>query len=129
MFVTLLVSTFYVLFHYLFIFIFSFQRMDLGECPKIHDLALRADYEIASKKRDYCFELDVRRRITTSIALKDMCCYSKCTTNLAFLLNCCCLFSSHKNMNTLTFSCIDGLEYWELSCPVRGSRITIEYMP
>ena len=34
--------------------------MDLGECTKIHDLALRADYEIASKERDLFFELDVR---------------------------------------------------------------------
>lgn len=33
--------------------------MDLGECSKIHDLALRADYEIASKDRDLFFELDV----------------------------------------------------------------------
>lgn len=41
-------------------FPFSFQqRMDLGECTKIHDLALRADYEIASKERDLFFELDV----------------------------------------------------------------------
>lgn len=36
------------------------QRMDLGECPKIHDLALRADYEQASKKRDYYYDIDVR---------------------------------------------------------------------
>lgn len=35
------------------------QRMDLGECVKIHDLALRADYEIASKQQEYFFELDV----------------------------------------------------------------------
>nr|XP_021530897.1 putative RNA-binding protein Luc7-like 1 [Aotus nancymaae] len=34
--------------------------MDLGECTKIHDLALRADYEIASKERDLFFELDVK---------------------------------------------------------------------
>lgn len=41
-------------------FLFAFQqRMDLGECTKIHDLALRADYEIASKERDLFFELDV----------------------------------------------------------------------
>lgn len=36
-----------------------FQRMDLGECLKVHDLALRADYEIASKEQDFFFELDV----------------------------------------------------------------------
>lgn len=35
------------------------QRMDLGECPKIHDLALRADYDIAAKKRDYFYDIDV----------------------------------------------------------------------
>ena len=36
-----------------------FQRMDLGECPKIHDLALRADYEQASRKKDYYYDIDV----------------------------------------------------------------------
>lgn len=35
------------------------QRMDLGECPKIHDLALRADYEKAQTNRDYFYDLDV----------------------------------------------------------------------
>lgn len=35
------------------------QRMDLGECVKVHDLALRADFEIASKEKEYFFELDV----------------------------------------------------------------------
>merc|ERR1712004_144201 len=35
--------------------ILSSTRMDLGECPKIHDLALKADYEMASKNRDYYF--------------------------------------------------------------------------
>jgi hypothetical protein len=33
--------------------------MDLGECPKIHDLALRADYEQASRKKDYYYDIDV----------------------------------------------------------------------
>lgn len=33
--------------------------MDLGECAKVHDLALRADYEIASKESEFFFELDV----------------------------------------------------------------------
>uniref|UniRef100_UPI00358F5CE2 putative RNA-binding protein Luc7-like 1 isoform X2 n=1 Tax=Myxine glutinosa TaxID=7769 RepID=UPI00358F5CE2 len=46
----------------------SGTRMDLGECPKIHDLALRADYEIASKKRDYCFELDAMNHLKSFIA-------------------------------------------------------------
>lgn len=39
--------------------------MDLGECVKVHDLALRADYEIASKKQEYFFELDVSKIIFT----------------------------------------------------------------
>ena len=33
--------------------------MDLGECPKIHNLALRADYEKASADKDYFYDLDV----------------------------------------------------------------------
>ena len=33
--------------------------MDLGECPKVHDLALRADYEAASKQKDYFYDVDV----------------------------------------------------------------------
>lgn len=35
------------------------QRMDLGDCPKIHDLALRADFENASQKKDYFYDVDV----------------------------------------------------------------------
>ena len=37
--------------------------MDLGECPKIHDLALRADYEQASKRKDYYYDIDVSLNI------------------------------------------------------------------
>jgi len=33
--------------------------MDQGECPKIHELALRADYELASKTKDYFYDVDV----------------------------------------------------------------------
>jgi hypothetical protein len=33
--------------------------MDLGECPKIHDLALRADFEAAAKDKDYFYDVDV----------------------------------------------------------------------
>ena len=40
-------------------FFLFLKRMDLGECVKVHDLALRADYEIASKEQEYFFELDV----------------------------------------------------------------------
>ncbi|XP_073402751.1 putative RNA-binding protein Luc7-like 1 isoform X2 [Dendrobates tinctorius] len=42
--------------------------MDLGECTKIHDLALRADYEIASKEKDLFFELDAMDHLETFIA-------------------------------------------------------------
>ncbi|KAG9467130.1 hypothetical protein GDO78_015551 [Eleutherodactylus coqui] len=41
--------------------ILSGTRMDLGECLKVHDLALRADYEIASKQQDFFFELDAEK--------------------------------------------------------------------
>ncbi|CDQ71078.1 unnamed protein product [Oncorhynchus mykiss] len=43
-------------------------RMDLGECAKTHDLALRADYEIASKERDLFFELDAVDHLESFIA-------------------------------------------------------------
>ena len=33
--------------------------MDLGECPKYHDLALKADYEMAAKDKDYYYDIDV----------------------------------------------------------------------
>ncbi|XP_069503962.1 putative RNA-binding protein Luc7-like 1 isoform X2 [Ambystoma mexicanum] len=42
-------------------------RMDLGECTKVHDLALRADYEIASKERDPFFELDAMDHLESFI--------------------------------------------------------------
>ncbi|XP_064415151.1 putative RNA-binding protein Luc7-like 1 isoform X2 [Latimeria chalumnae] len=42
--------------------------MDLGECTKIHDLALRADYEIATKERDLFFELDAMDHLESFIA-------------------------------------------------------------
>lgn len=52
-----LISSIYIL--CLILDLFWFQRMDLGECPKIHDLALRADYDLASKKQDYYYDIDV----------------------------------------------------------------------
>lgn len=33
--------------------------MDLGECPKVHDLAYRADYEAAAKNRDFFYDIEV----------------------------------------------------------------------
>ncbi|MEE6512907.1 hypothetical protein FKM82_020221 [Ascaphus truei] len=43
-------------------------RMDLGECLKVHDLALRADYEIASMQQDFFFELDAMDHLQSFIA-------------------------------------------------------------
>ncbi|KAI8501152.1 putative RNA-binding protein Luc7-like 1, partial [Branchiostoma belcheri] len=43
-------------------------RMDLGECPKVHDLALRADYKIASERKDYYYEIDAMEHLQTFIA-------------------------------------------------------------
>lgn len=40
-----------------------FQRMDIGECPKIHDNALRADFEKAQQKFDHYYDVDVSRNI------------------------------------------------------------------
>lgn len=75
--------------------------MDLGECTKIHDLALRADYEIASKERDLFFELDVSDILPEII---QMCCNhnNTCVTGvsgwvgrfaLQELYTCCHFFS------------------------------------
>ncbi|XP_014259209.1 putative RNA-binding protein Luc7-like 1 isoform X3 [Cimex lectularius] len=43
------------------------MRMDLGECPKIHDLALRADFENASKTRDYFYDIDAMEQLQSFI--------------------------------------------------------------
>ncbi|XP_014259207.1 putative RNA-binding protein Luc7-like 1 isoform X1 [Cimex lectularius] len=47
--------------------ILSSTRMDLGECPKIHDLALRADFENASKTRDYFYDIDAMEQLQSFI--------------------------------------------------------------
>ncbi|KAJ8317955.1 hypothetical protein KUTeg_003046 [Tegillarca granosa] len=48
--------------------VIMYDRMDLGECPKIHDLALRADYEWASKKKDYFYDIDAMEHLQSFIA-------------------------------------------------------------
>jgi len=48
--------------------ILSSTRMDLGECPKIHDLALRADFEHASKTRDYFYDIDAMEQLEAFIS-------------------------------------------------------------
>ncbi|KAL3214558.1 hypothetical protein MRX96_034833 [Rhipicephalus microplus] len=47
--------------------ILASTRMDLGDCPKIHDLALRADYENASAKKDYFYDVDAMEHLQNFI--------------------------------------------------------------
>ncbi|KAJ8915978.1 hypothetical protein NQ315_016655 [Exocentrus adspersus] len=42
--------------------------MDLGECPKIHDLALRADFEKAQQSKDYFYDLDAMEHLQAFIS-------------------------------------------------------------
>lgn len=43
-------------------------RMDIGECQKIHDLALRADFEQAAKEKDYGYDIDALEHLNSFIA-------------------------------------------------------------
>jgi len=47
--------------------ILSSTRMDLGECPKVHDLALRADYEQATSTKDYYYDIDAMEHLQSFI--------------------------------------------------------------
>lgn len=47
--------------------ILAATRMDLGECPKLHDLALRADYENAAQKKDYYYDVDAMEHLQNFI--------------------------------------------------------------
>lgn len=38
--------------------LFSNTKMDLGECSKFHSLALKADFELASKDREYGYDVN-----------------------------------------------------------------------
>ena len=49
------------------IFRFIFQRMDLGECPKIHELALRADYQQARNNKDYFYDVEATEHLNAFI--------------------------------------------------------------
>lgn len=48
--------------------ILSATRMDLGECSKIHDIALVADFNNASKTRDYFYDVDAFEHLQSFIA-------------------------------------------------------------
>jgi len=41
--------------------------MDLGECNNYHDLALRADYEAAQRKKDYFFDIDAFEHLSAFV--------------------------------------------------------------
>jgi hypothetical protein len=45
--------------------------MDMGECPKLHNLALRADYEKASADKDYFYDLDAMEQLQAFISDAD----------------------------------------------------------
>ena len=42
-------------------------RADIGECRKIHDLALKADYEMAQKSKDYFYDFDAFEHLRTFV--------------------------------------------------------------
>ncbi|CAG5115654.1 unnamed protein product [Candidula unifasciata] len=48
--------------------ILASTRMDLGDCPNVHDLALRADYETAAKTRDYFYDIDAMEHLQSFIS-------------------------------------------------------------
>ncbi|XP_005092545.1 putative RNA-binding protein Luc7-like 1 isoform X1 [Aplysia californica] len=48
--------------------ILASTRMDLGECPNVHDLALRADYELAAKTKDYFYDIDAMEHLQSFIS-------------------------------------------------------------
>jgi len=46
----------------------SATRMDMGDCGKIHEVALRADYEKAAKTHDYFYDVDAAEHLLQFIA-------------------------------------------------------------
>ena len=52
----------------LFLYKLLLQRMDLGDCSKLHDLALRADFENGSKQRDYFYDIDAMEHLESFIS-------------------------------------------------------------
>ncbi|XP_050392829.1 putative RNA-binding protein Luc7-like 1 isoform X2 [Patella vulgata] len=48
--------------------ILASTRMDLGECSRIHELALRADYEQAALTKDYYYDIDAMEHLQNFIA-------------------------------------------------------------
>lgn len=48
--------------------ILASTRMDLGECAKLHDFALRADFDNAQKQKDNFYDVDACEHLTAFIA-------------------------------------------------------------
>ena len=46
-------------------------RADIGECRKIHDLALKADYEMAQKRKDYFYDFNAYEHLKTFVGDTD----------------------------------------------------------
>ncbi|KAL7672978.1 hypothetical protein ACOME3_007853 [Neoechinorhynchus agilis] len=47
--------------------ILSGTRVDMGYCSRLHDLALKSDYEKASETRDFRFDIDAFRTLDSFI--------------------------------------------------------------
>eukprot|EP00092_Neocalanus_flemingeri_P001622 GFUD01001730.1.p1 GENE.GFUD01001730.1~~GFUD01001730.1.p1 ORF type:complete len:356 (-),score=110.41 GFUD01001730.1:626-1693(-) len=48
--------------------ILAATRMDMGECPRKHDLALRADFEAAQKLKDHFYDVDACDHLAAFVA-------------------------------------------------------------
>jgi len=48
--------------------ILSATRMDMGECPRMHDIAFRADYLAAQAKKDHFYDVDACDHLTAFVA-------------------------------------------------------------
>jgi len=48
--------------------ILSQTRMDMGECPRTHDLALRADYNAAQREKDLFYDVDACDYLSSFVA-------------------------------------------------------------
>jgi len=48
--------------------ILASTRMDLGECAKVHDFALRADFDNAQRQKDHFYDVDACEHLTAFIA-------------------------------------------------------------
>ena len=48
--------------------ILSATRMDMGECPRMHDIAFRADYLAAQAKKDHFYDVDACDHLTAFVS-------------------------------------------------------------